>query len=248
MSNTLEKLIDENLILIPGGNEIMRHFRDEQKWISSNSKMSIPGRKNNLIETQNIIEIKPFYLFRFPITASIYNFVVETNTNISATGIPVVNVSWNEAIHFCNKLSVLVGLKPFYVFDSHTEKVHCNLESGGFRLPTEAEWQYACHAGSNKYQYGNIDEIAWFDKNSNFKIQEVGKKSPNEWGLYDMLGNLWEWCWDLYDENHYGSYRSFRGGSWAEAEHVCGATCRRKSHPSLKIDDLGFRIAKNIRL
>ena len=244
MSVVLEKWIHDNLILIPGGNEIMRHFYDEQKWISSNSKMSVPGRRNDLTETQSIIEIKPFSLFRFPVTDDLFHFVTGASENIRDTGIPAVNVSWNDAIRFCNALSVLVGRKPYYTFDRYTEEVSCHPESEGFRLPTEAEWQYACHAGSHPYQYGNIHEIAWFDTNSNHQIQAVGKKAPNEWDLYNMLGNVWEWCWDLYDEKRYDTYRSFRGGSWAGTERVCGATCRRKGHPSFKIDDLGFRIAK----
>ncbi|NCC82385.1 MAG: formylglycine-generating enzyme family protein, partial [Clostridia bacterium] len=107
------------------------------------------------------------------------------------------------------------------------------------------EWQYACKAGSTGYRYGDIDEIAWYSGNSNGSIQEMGLKKPNSWGLYDMLGNIWEWCWDLYDESTYGSYRIFRGGSWAESERGCGATCRRRGHPSFGIDDLGFRLARN---
>ena len=82
------------------------------------------------------------------------------------------------------------------------------------------------------------------------KIQEGNpgsrRKEPNAWGLYDMLGNVWEWCYDLYDENVYGSYRIFRGGSWAEGARGCGATYRRRSHPTFHIDDLGFRLARSI--
>lgn len=74
----------------------------------------------------------------------------------------------------------------------------------------------------------------------------MGQKHPNQWGLYDMLGNAWEWCWDLYDEKTYGEYRIFRGGSWAEEARGCGATNRRRGHPTFKIDDLGFRLAKSL--
>ncbi len=140
----------------------------------------------------------------------------------------------------------MMGLTPFYIVDVHTGQVHCDWEKEGIRLPTEAEWQHACRAGSSKYQYGKLEDVAWYQENSNGSIHKVGEKAPNQWGVYDMLGNVWEWCWDLYDEKHYGSYRTFRGGSWAETHRSCGATSRRRSHPSFKVDDLGFRIAKSI--
>jgi formylglycine-generating enzyme required for sulfatase activity len=118
----------------------------------------------------------------------------------------------------------------------------------GFRLPTEAEWQYACQAGSNQIRYGALTEIAWFKENSKNETQEVGLQKPNDWGLYDMLGNVWEWCSDIYDEEVYGSYRIFRGGGWCDEERSVMATNRRRSHPSFfEIDDLGFRIAQSIK-
>lgn len=116
----------------------------------------------------------------------------------------------------------------------------------GYRLPTDAEWQYACKAGTSGYRYGQIDDIAWYADNSDGRIHDVGGKAPNPWGLFDMLGNVWEWCWDLYDEDMYGSYRILRGGGWAESERGCGATVRRRSHPTFTIDDLGFRLARSI--
>lgn len=121
-----------------------------------------------------------------------------------------------------------------------------NFEANGYRLPTEAEWEYACRAGTNEYRYGEIDKIAWYIDNSGEVIQEVGLKTPNNWGLYDMLGNVWEWCNDLYDKEVYGEYRVFRGGGWCDYERSLGASCRRRSHPLADFDDLGFRIAKNL--
>src|SRR5690606_30011494 len=116
----------------------------------------------------------------------------------------------------------------------------------GFRLPTEAEWEYACKAGTKNIRYGDLDKIAWYKHNSEKSTHNVGMKEPNTWGLYDMLGNVSEWCTDLYDEQVYGSYRIFRGGGWFDKERSCLATNRRRNHPSLfKIDDLGFRIARN---
>ncbi|KXI43540.1 cytoplasmic protein, partial [Bacillus cereus] len=159
---------------------------------------------------------------------------------------PVVNISWHDAITFCNSLSKTAGLTEFYSIQDDGKKVSCNLHSNGYRLPSEAEWQYACKADTPGYTYGELQKIAWYNENSNGQIQDVGKKEPNAWGLYDMLGNVWEWCYDLYDEKVYGSYRIFRGGSWAEEARGCGATCRRRSHPTFHIDDLGFRLARSI--
>lgn len=191
-------------------------------------------------------EIKPFLLAPFPVTMELYCAITgKSPPPISQNQKPVVNISWNEAIYLCNLLSQKAGLQECYSIGDESEKIVCDWESKGYRLPSEAEWQYACQAGTSGYRYGEIDKIAWFNKNSDAVIHEVGKKEPNAWGLYDMLGNVWEWCWDLYDEKVYGSYRIFRGGSWAEVERGCGATCRRRSHPSFCIDDLGFRLARS---
>ena len=120
-------------------------------------------------------------------------------------------------------------------------------ERNGYRLPTEAEWQYACKAGTAGYRYGELDEIAWYRGNAEGRVRDVGGKEPNAWGLYDMLGKRMGMVLDQYDADVYGSYRVFRGGSWAEEARGCGATCRRRSHPTFRIDDLGFRLARSLR-
>lgn len=144
-------------------------------------------------------------------------------------------------------MSKLLGRSECYLITDESENTKYNAQANGFRLLTDAEWQYACKAGTKGYQYESIDKIAWYRENSNGSAQPVGKLLPNPWGLYDMIGNVWEWCWDLYDPERYGDYRIFRGGSWAEVENNCGSTIRRKSMPGFKIDDLGFRIALNSR-
>lgn len=101
------------------------------------------------------------------------------------------------------------GLKEYYSISDGGQIVKCNLGSNGYRLPSEAEWQYACKASTTGYTYGKLHDIAWYNENSNGEIHDVGQKEPNAWGLYDMLGNVWEWCYDLYDETVYGSYRIF---------------------------------------
>lgn len=159
---------------------------------------------------------------------------------------PVETVTWKEAVVFCNKLSLKTGLKPCYVISADNEEITFNKTANGFRLPTEAEWEYACKAGKTAIRHGDLNKIAWYKENSADTSHIVGQKEPNSWGLYDMLGNVWEWCSDIYDKTVYGSYRVFRGGGWADQERSVMATTRRRSRPlKFKIDDLGFRIAKN---
>ena len=171
----------------------------------------------------------------------------ENPSTINGDKLPVETVSWIDAVIFCNQLSESLGKDKCYTIDLSTEIVILSSQTNGFRLPTEAEWQYACQAGTKNIRHGELNEIAWFKDNSNNQTQEVGQKKQNEWGLYDMLGNVWEWCTDIYDETVYGSYRVFRGGGWCDIERSVMATTRRRSHPhSFKIDDLGFRIAINV--
>lgn len=158
---------------------------------------------------------------------------------------PVTNINWIEAVIFCNTLSELCNLEKVYVLSDTSVEIKCNDSKNGFRLPTDAEWQYACRANSKGYRYGNIDEIAWYRDNSRDECQKVGMKKENAFGLFDIIGNVWEWCFDIYDQDRYGDYRIFRGGSFASEERVCGATSRRKTFPEYRIDDLGFRIARS---
>jgi formylglycine-generating enzyme required for sulfatase activity len=247
MNDRVCDYLEKQMMLLPGGTEHVRDHKDDQKWISSNSKMSIPGRKGNLTETTKMVSIEPFLLAKYPVTKSLYEVITQKERqSVEPDFTPVVNVSWYDAISFCNLLSKKCGLTECYTYDNNGSDIICNWSVSGYRLPTDAEWQYACKAGSTGYRYGEIEDIAWYSDNSNNQIHEVGKKKPNSWGLYDLIGNTWEWCWDLYDEKTYGPYRIFRGGSWAESARGCGATCRRRGHPSFCIDDLGFRLAKSI--
>ena len=249
MNSQLELYIYSLMIPVPAGTETVRDFRDEQKWISSDSTMSMPGQKGNLTETVKDVKISPFLLAKYPVTKELYDAVIcNTEENVKntleANTVPVVNVSWYDAVTFCNLLSRKCGLEEYYVFDQNLGVINEG-NTDGYRLPTDAEWQYACRGGSTGYRYGEIGNIAWYADNAEGSLHEVGQKLPNQWGLFDMLGNAWEWCWDLYDEETYGQYRVFRGGSWAEEARGCGATSRRRGHPTFKIDDLGFRVAKS---
>lgn len=204
--------------------------------------------RDDRIKSSWAVEVNAFQLAPVPVTKALYFSLMSQSAGFTdVMQAPVVDVSWNDAIHFCNMLSRHSGLDECYSSVTEDgERVVCNWEADGYRLPTEAEWQYACRAGSDGYRYGELDKIAWYEGNSGSALHEVGKKHPNAWGLYDMLGNVWEWCWDIYDPDVYGSYRVFRGGSWAEEARGCGATCRRRSHPTFRIEDLGFRLARSI--
>lgn len=218
--------VDSNMVKIPAGKVELRDDRIKKEWQ---------------------VQIKPFLLAKYVVTAELYYAIMNRALNGNENGNkPVVNISWHDAIAFCNLLSKIAGFTEYYSIQNDGKKVSCNLHSNGYRLPSEAEWQYACKANTTGYTYGALEKIAWYNENSSGQIHDVGKKEPNAWGLYDMLGNVWEWCYDLYDETVYGSYRIFRGGSWAEAARGCGATCRRRSHPTFHIDDLGFRLARSI--
>jgi formylglycine-generating enzyme required for sulfatase activity len=218
--------INSQMVEIPGGKIELRDDRTKQQWT---------------------VKLEPFLLAQFPVTQEVYEQITkESPSTFKGDQRPVETVSWKEAVIFCNVLSTEAGLKPCYFVRTASEDITFNAQADGFRLPTEAEWEFACKAGTTGIRYGELDLIAWYKDNAGKTTHEVGKKAPNLWGLYDMLGNVWEWCSDIYDETVYGSYRIFRGGGWYDDARGCMATNRRRSHPtSFKIDDLGFRIARN---
>lgn len=219
--------IDHQMVAIPAGSIELRDDRTKEKWT---------------------VVIEPFLLGKFLVTQDLYFEITQQSPSaFKGSRRPVETVSWQQAVSFCNALSVRGGLQPCYSFNEGNDEIAFTPTANGFRLPTEAEWEYACKAGTTGIRYGELDLIAWYKANSEKSTHDVGLKEPNLWGLYDMLGNVWEWCSDIYDETVYGSYRIFRGGGWCDEERGCMATNRRRSHPaSFKIDDLGFRIARNI--
>ncbi|SNY94583.1 formylglycine-generating enzyme family protein [Flagellimonas pacifica] len=226
MKKVNKELINKLLVEVPKGTIEMRDDRIKKTWE---------------------VKIDSFYLSKYPTTQALYRSITKENpSSFKGDKLPVETVTWIDAVAFCNKLSEHLGINPCYIIDKERGEIRFVSNADGFRLPTEAEWQYACQCGTGKKRYDGIESIAWYKKNSKNQPHEVGQMKPNAWGLYDMLGNVWEWCSDIYDETKYGEYRVFRGGGWCDVARSVMATTRRRSHPfSFKIDDLGFRIAKN---
>jgi formylglycine-generating enzyme required for sulfatase activity len=194
-----------------------------------------------------------YYLGVTEVTQGQYEKVMGTNPSYfqkrvirksDSSMYPVEQVSWEDAVKFCKKLS-----------DLPEEKAAGRV----YRLPTEAEWEYACRAGSKTaYSFGegskSLGDYAWFDGNSNNQTHPVGEKKANAWGLYDMHGNVWEWCSDWYGEYpkgavsdpvgpREGSYRVIRGGSWNNEAAFCRSAPRYGDLPSVRSLSYGFRVA-----
>lgn len=160
--------------------------------------------------------LSSFYIGKYEVTQAQWKQVMDTNpSEFEGDKLPVDHVSWLEAVEFCNRLSEREGLAPAYRISPG--RVSCNFQAEGYRLPTEAEWEFAARGGSKSQGYaysgGNdLDQVAWWLENSDRKSHPVGQKQPNELGLHDMTGNVWEWCWEWYDASH--SSHAIRGGSW----------------------------------
>jgi formylglycine-generating enzyme required for sulfatase activity len=181
---------------------------------------------------------------------------------------PVDTVTWFDAVMFCNKLSEREGLILFYTITDITmhsnninitaATVETNTSANGYRLPTEAQWEYACRAGSTtRWYFGDAESqlvnYAWYTVNSNFRTHQVGLKLPNEFGLYDMHGNVWEWCWDWWSTSFPdpddldnptgpvdGSSRVRRGGAWNIS--VWNTMIRSFYNPNTRSGAHGFRL------
>jgi sulfatase modifying factor 1 len=193
------------------------------------------------------VELAPYRIGAFPVTQALYAQITGLRPSTAhGDQLPVESVSWWDAARFCNALSARDGFTPAYHLRGTDEGIEWDASADGYRLPTEAEWEHACRAGTTGPRYAPLDEIAWYRDNSHERMHAVGGKLPNPWGLHDMLGNVWDWCWDVYDAEVYGSYRVLRGGGWFDEHWSCRASARRRSHPTFQVDDVGFRVARSI--
>ena len=209
---------------------------------------------------------RPFYLGQYPVTQDAYEQEMGENPcRYRGKGpLPVETVSWFDSVGFCNRLSQKEGLEPFY--EIHGQSVTVPDWRGlGYRLPTEAEWEFACRGGTaTRYSFGDetksLGEYSWFGPNSGTRGQTraVGTKEANPFGLYDMHGNIWEWCWDWYDENYYGQgppvdpigpsqgeRRVIRGGCCINTARDVRTAVRSRNVPSSRDPHRGFRVARN---
>ncbi len=210
------------------------------------------------------VSVDAFYMDRYEVTQAVYEQVMGHNParRIGARN-PVERVRWTDVIKFCNKLSENEGLKPCYDLQTWS----CDFAADGYRLPTEAEWEYACRAGTQGDFYfdggaGQLDKFAWHKGNARRKHQPVGQKEPNSFGLYDMLGNVREWCNDLYAPDYYanspaanprgpesGDKAVLRGGAFSTTASSC--TCWSRycdeagfTDACVASNDYGFRCVR----
>jgi sulfatase modifying factor 1 len=200
--------------------------------------------------------VKDFWMDMYPVTQALYRQVTGENPGrFKGDDHPVEKVSWLDVVGFCNRLSEKMDLEPAYKIVG--EQVEWLKDKNGFRLPTEAEWEYACRAGTTGDRYGPIDEVAWYADNSGDSTQGVGQKKPNGFGLYDMIGNVWEWVWDWYGgypsesaDNpsgpDTGSCRVVRGGSWYDVARLCRSAIRSDGEPGDRNLDLGVRLSRSL--
>jgi sulfatase modifying factor 1 len=180
---------------------------------------------------------------------------------------PVERVRWRDAKQYCNERSLLEKLKPCY--NEKTADFDCDYTANGYRLPTEAEWEYACRAGTDgPYDFGSADKLrqfSWFADNASEKTHAAGEKKPNRWGIFDLYGNVSEWCEDVYSPTYYKESpavdpvgpsnpgkdvkRVMRGGSWKASADMCRATVRQgertgDSDACFFTDYCGFRCVR----
>ena len=235
-------------------------------------------------------EIQPFVMGQYEVTQQLYSAVMGSNpsnfTSDVATGEtqelrPVEQVSWYDAVVFCNKLSQLMELEPVYSKGGQTDTsgwgevptssnddwnaITCDFAKSGYRLPTEAEWEFAARGGNAgadawKYTYAGTNEkstlknYAWYSGHSSNKTHQVGTKAANSLNLYDMSGNVWEWCWDWHDSIDAGtpsggaasgSGRVCRGGGWYYNDLFCRVYERGSVNPGSRYNYLGFRLVRS---
>jgi formylglycine-generating enzyme required for sulfatase activity len=191
-------------------------------------------------EEHRTVRLEPFEIGVFAVTQE--QFAEVLGVPAAHPRHPASDLSWLRAIRFCNAASEWEGLDSAYSFDG--EDVTWHVDSDGYRLPTEAEWEYACRAGSAGPQYGPLADVAWTGADGVRTPQDVGLRLPNLNGLFDTLGNVWEWCWDLLDPARYDDYRVFRGGGFADDAWGVRASVRRGGAPRMHHDDVGMRLAR----
>jgi formylglycine-generating enzyme required for sulfatase activity len=269
-------------ILISGAAKIVLRLVPSGEFMMGSPAGDSTGRWTE--RPQHPVRItRPFYLGAREVTQQQYQDIMGTNPSFFSPGgegkdaisgkstqaYPVEQVSWFDAVRFCNTLSDLDGLEPFYRMEDKIVDVP-DWNGRGYRLPTEAEWEYACRANGPQpsestlgVQSARLRELAWFGEPlTTGTTHPTGQKRPNAFGFYDMHGNVAEWCWDWFDPRYYEvapmedprgpsgigrSSRIYRGGSWYSDLIVCRPNYRRSEPPGLHFPLCGLRIACSVR-
>jgi formylglycine-generating enzyme required for sulfatase activity len=187
-----------------------------------------------------VVHLEPFEIAATPVTTA--QFAQLTGAGETGSQTPMVDISWLDATRLCNAASMREGLTPAYAYEAG--QVIWRTHASGYRLPTEAEWEYACRAGTVGPHYGSLPAIGWTTNDKLESPAEAGLKQANAFGLHDTLGNVWEWCWDFLDPARYGDYRVFRGGGFADEAWSVRASTRRGGAPGMSHPDLGLRLAR----
>jgi formylglycine-generating enzyme len=239
--------------------------------------VEIPG--GVLHRKEQRVELSAFALGEFQVSQALWMQVLQENpSDFEGPSRPVDSLSWYDAVEFCNKLSEKCNLKPVYHIDKSKQDpnnkstydvvkwiVRADFTQNGFRLPTQIEWEYAARGGplrSQKDYAGGalLKELGWYDELSeNEGTRPLGLKKPNSLGLFDMSGNLWEWCWDWSDDlpqpipkdyrgPEKGNYRVLRGGSWLDDLNLTLVSYHNDYYPSNRDDSVGFRLAQGFTL
>ena len=240
-SNSSSLASGSNTITIPVKNGIsIEMVKVEAGTFMMGATFEMENPNDNEKPVHQVTLTNDYYIGKYEVTQALWQAVMGSNpSNFKGDNLPVERVSWNDCQEFISKLNNLTGRK--------------------FRLPTEAEWEYAARGGkkSRGYQYSgssNISDVAWYDGNSGSKTHPVGTKQANELGIYDMAGNVWEWCLDMkgsYNSSSQtnptgagsGSFRVSRGGSWFYNARCCRSSCRFIDTPDNRSSFLGLRLA-----
>lgn len=230
------------------------------------------------------VTIDAFHIGRYQVTQKQWVEIMGENPSGFNDDLsrPVDSVCWYRSLIYCNLRSIAEGLTPVYTirgstdpgdwgdppymgYDRDWDNAQMNINANGYRLPTEAEWEYAARGAVNEPDYifagsNNIDEVAWFNLNSNSMTHPVGLKQPNGLDIYDMSGNVWEWCWDWYGEEYYqespdrnpegpntGSFRIIRGGSWSHSADNAKVSSRMNGFPYRANNFMGLRVVRSLR-
>ena len=243
-------------------------------WIPPGSfLMGSPEDELGRLDQETLHEVvltRGFFMGRTEVTQRQWRSVMGGNPSYyqGCEDCPVEQVSWFDAATYCNALSLLEGREAAYGLGA--ESVSWRPETDGYRLPTEAEWEYACRAGTTTAFYNGgitelgcapldpgLDAIGWYCGNDNWRTEQCAQKLPNAWALFDMSGNVWEWCWDWFEAEYppgpvhdpagpsAGWRRVTRGGSWYRYAERCRSANRDFHPPSDQNRILGFRVARS---